>query len=66
MKLMKYDIEKVFTYHKPNTEQIKKYARIRDEAKKLAYVIENNCPGSAERTVAFRSLEKAVMFANAI
>ena len=57
-------IETSFTYHAPNETQIPRYHELREEAKNLAYIIARNCPDSAEKTLARRHLEQAIMWAN--
>jgi len=64
-KPLNQDIENRFTYHAPNAEQIKKYPLIRDEAKYLAYLIEENVPNGREKSLAMTKLEEVVMWANA-
>lgn len=59
------DIENIFTYHSPTSEQIPKYEAIRAKAKEFAQVIVDNTPGSADQTAAIRLLREAVMTANA-
>ena len=41
------------------------YANIRDKAKDLAYLIEEFCPDSREKSLAITNLEQFVMWANA-
>jgi alkanesulfonate monooxygenase SsuD/methylene tetrahydromethanopterin reductase-like flavin-dependent oxidoreductase (luciferase family) len=62
---MRKIIDNWFQYHEPTPADIDKYARIREAAKALAYVISDECPISADRTVAFRKLRECVMTANA-
>lgn len=59
------EIEKNFTYHAPKEGQPEKYTKLRDEAKKLAYLIEELVPDSREKELAITKLEEAVMWANA-
>ncbi len=59
------DIEKSFTYHPPKEGQPKKYEAIRNKAKELAYLIEESCLPSRERSVAMTKLDEVVMWANA-
>ena len=54
-----------FTYHAPNPGQPEKYVVIRDTAKGLAMVINDNCPDSREKSLAITKLEECVMWANA-
>lgn len=58
-------IENNFKYHSPKNGQPEKYATIRQKAKELAYLIEQECPDGRERSIAFTNLETAVMWANA-
>lgn len=58
-------IENAFKYHSPKEGQPEKYTAIREKAKELAYLIENECPSSREKSVAMTNLETAVMWANA-
>jgi len=58
-------IENIFTYHKPNGTQPQRYEMIRDKARELAHLINENTPPSAEQTLAIRHLQQTVMFANA-
>ena len=59
------NIEKNFTYHAPKQGQPERYELIRNKAKELALVIEQACPDSREKSLAFTKLEEAVMWANA-
>lgn len=58
-------IENNFKYHSPKEGQPEKYTTIREKAKELAYLIEDLCPNSREKSVAITELETAVMWANA-
>lgn len=58
-------IENNFMYHKPKEGQNEKYEKLRAKAKELAYMIEEFCPFSRERALAFANLEQSVMWANA-
>lgn len=62
---MKTQIENNFMYHAPKDGQPAKYEAIREKAKELAYLIDEVCPNSRERSVAITNLETAVMWANA-
>lgn len=59
------DIENNFSYHAPKEGQAERYERIRYKAKMLAAYINENCPDSREKSLAFTNLEEAVMWANA-
>jgi len=54
-----------FRYHRPTSAQQEKYVTLRDEAKELALKINELCPDSREKFLAFSKLEEAVMWANA-
>ena len=58
-------IQNNFTYHAPKEGQPEKYAALRDKAKELAYLIDEVCPDSREKSVAMTQLETAVFWANA-
>jgi hypothetical protein len=58
-------IEALFTYHSPTIEQVEQYKEIRNAAKSLARVIDQNCPPGPDRTAAVRHIREAVMTANA-
>ena len=58
-------IESAFTYHAPKPGQPELYAKIRERAKALAYLIEDTVPDSREKSLAMTKLEEAVMWANA-
>lgn len=62
---MNNQIENNFMYHKPKDGQNEKYEALRSKAKELAYLIDDVCPNSRERSLAFTKLEEAVMWANA-
>jgi len=59
------NIENNYTYHAPKEGQLKKYEAIREKAKELALLIEDVCPTSREKSLAFTNIEQAVMWANA-
>lgn len=62
---MKPQIENNFMYHAPKEGQPEKYEAIREKAKELAYLIDDLCPHSREKSVAMTELETAIMWANA-
>ena len=59
------DIYNRFTYHPPINDQTVCYARLRNEARKLALSIAENTPPSREQSLALTHLETAIFFANA-
>ncbi|WP_121640613.1 hypothetical protein [Virgibacillus sp. Bac330] len=62
---MNEQIENNFRYHAPKESQVEKYTAIREKAKELAYLIDEVCPNSREKSVALTNLETSVMWANA-
>lgn len=54
-----------FTYHVPKNDQPQKYAAIRSEGLIAANLINEHCPESREKSLAFTKLEEAIMWANA-
>jgi hypothetical protein len=58
-------IENAFQYHAPKPGQPEKYEALRSKAKELAYLINDSCPNSRERSLAMTQLEQSVMWANA-
>ena len=65
IKQINKDIENRFTYHKPKEEDTMKFPLIRDMAKNLAYIIDENVPDGREKSLAMTKLEEVVMWANA-
>ena len=53
-----------FTYHPPKSERVNDFGIIREEAGYLARTILVHVPACAERTLALRAVEEAVMRAN--
>lgn len=62
---MNQQIENNFKYHAPKDGQPEKYQAIREKAKELAYLIDELCPNSREKSLAITNLEQSVMWANA-
>ena len=58
-------IDRNFTYHSPKNNQAQRYERIRNRAKVLAEIFNDECPDSREKSLAFTNLEEAVMWADA-
>jgi hypothetical protein len=65
MSMKNSEIENNYTYHAPKSNQTAIYINIREKAKELAYMIDELCPESRERSLAMTKLEEAVMWANA-
>jgi len=63
--MMSKQIENNFMYHTPKEGQPEKYTAIREKAKELAYLIDEHCPNSREKSLAVTNLEQSVMWANA-
>lgn len=59
------DLEKRFSYHKPNGEKQEIYPLIREKAKEFAYLIKKYVPESRELALALTKVEESVMWANA-
>ena len=62
---MTEQIENNFTYHAPQEGQPEKYEALRSKAKELAYLIDELCPNSREKSLAMTKLEESSMWANA-
>lgn len=62
---MNNQIENNFMYHSPKEGQTEKYEVLREKAKELAYLIEEACPNSREKSLAITKLEECSMWANA-
>lgn len=58
-------IEQTFTYHAPSKEQQEKYVKIREAFKSLAILMNELCPESREKSIAFTHLQEGNMMANA-
>jgi len=58
-------IERNFTYHKPNDDQVARMETFRNAAKDLAYEIKNEAPLCYETSVAMEKLSEVVMWVNA-
>ena len=51
-KFINEQIENNFKYHQPKADQPEKYEKIRNKAKELAYLIDELCPNSREKSLA--------------
>lgn len=58
-------LENDFVYHPPFGDQAARYQDIRDGAAVLTGIVLSHCPPSAERTLAQRKIQEAMMWANA-
>ena len=54
-----------FKYHSPKAGQSEKYTELRIKARELAYLIDELCPASRERSLALTKIEESIMWANA-
>lgn len=59
------DLNNIFTYHRPSSDQAKRYERLRAEAKVFAQSVNELCPESREKSLAITSIQESVMWANA-
>ena len=57
------ELESRFTYHAPKDDMTGQYISIREKAKELAYMIDELCPESRERSLAMTKVEECVMWA---
>ncbi len=55
----------IFTYHAPFGTQQERYVALRDKAKELAFLINESCPESREKSLALTNLQQSVQMANA-
>lgn len=58
-------IDNNFVYHEPTATQAERYVLLRSKAKELADLINETCPESREKSLAFTNLEQSIMWANA-
>lgn len=58
-------LERIFTYHPPQGDQAQRYEQLRAAGLVLADKINRLAPESAEKTLAIRRVQEAVMYANA-
>lgn len=61
----KSDIDNRFTYHVLKATQKVKYEEIRELARNYGHRLNELCPDSREKSLAFTALEDAVFWANA-
>lgn len=59
------NVENVFSYHKPEPDDLVKYESLRSAAREFAKVIIDNTPKCADQQAALRHVREAVMTANA-
>jgi hypothetical protein len=61
----KPEIDDLFTYHAPHSDQPERYTALREKARELALMIQAMCPDSREKSLAITQLQSTVMWANA-
>ena len=59
------DFDNVYKYHAPKNNQQERYDKLREKAKEMACLINELCPNSREKSLAFTNLEQSCMWANA-
>lgn len=60
-----YDVDNIFTYHRPKDGQPEIYESLRNMAKAYAELVLLMCPDSRERSLALTKIEESNMWANA-
>lgn len=61
---MAYDVEKNMTNHPPMNEGVVRlFEALREDTKTLAKTIDQLCPDSREKSLAFTNLEQSLMWA---
>lgn len=65
MAQQQFDLDHLFRYHSPSSDQQGKYVALRDAAKAFAQAIIDNAPPGADQSAAIRHVREAVMTANA-
>ncbi len=59
------DLDNIFMYHAPSSDDLVAYEKLRSSAKSFAKAIIELTPASADQTAAVRKVREAVMTANA-
>ena len=62
---LQIDLERRFTYHPPQPDQVPRYNELREQGKALALLIVRLTPENREQACAITKLEEAIMWANA-
>lgn len=65
MKTAEEQIEHNFKYHAADKDKTMSYTMLRNKTKELAYLINDLCPNSRERSLSMTKLEESTMWANA-
>lgn len=58
------EINSRFGFHKPDAKQIEDMSTIRKKVRELAFLIQELCPESREKSTAFTQLQFVMMSAN--
>lgn len=58
-------LDNIYTYHTPHSNQAERYVTLRAKAKELAQLITDLTPQSREQSVALTNVQQAIMWANA-
>lgn len=58
-------LETSFNYHAPTPAKLEQFEQVRQFAKLFAAVLLRSCPDCRERSEAIKSIEQAMMWANA-
>jgi hypothetical protein len=61
---MPMDLDNIFKYHAPSTDDTVAYEKLRNSAKQFAQAIIELTPACADQTAAIRKVREAVMTAN--
>lgn len=59
------EVDHWFTYHDTKGDQLDRYVRLRESAKRFAHDILDYVPPCADRSAAIRKLRECIMTANA-
>lgn len=59
------ELDNIYTYHAPHSDQVRRYGHIREMAKLYAQAVLNSCPPSRERSLALTGIQQATHMANA-
>jgi len=65
MKYTQESLNNIFTYNSPKNDQPLRYQIIREEGRRFASLILDNCPAHSSRDEAIDKIREAVMWANA-
>jgi len=61
----KDELMEIFIFHPVKIGQAEKYQAMREMGMKLAFLIDETCPQSREKSLAITKVQEAIMFANA-